>query len=400
MSRQASSSTNFLDQVSMMRVHSDSSHVFRPVPQDGPSFSLPVNVDVTNISACADDSFLSSFVGSSNEDSVFPSSVSGSRLHGLEPSQQQPGLGEDLQRSASTSSNDTDASYGSSSSTSSRQVRRDREIKAHASRKLAPKTAAPGDDTRSPAIQIKTVISADGTSKEVAPITKAPCTRVKRAKIMCQYCDERPEGFRGAHELERHIARAHAEERKGFICVDASPNKDFLSKCKHCRSKKVYNAYYNAAAHLRRTHFHPRQRGKKGEKTEKRGGHGGGDHPPMDYLRQHWIQEIEVKGAPLKKSSSGNSPVDFLGDALDSSQEDDALDYESMDVAYLQQPSDMPDMPDMLDMIDFTQGMESNGFAPSDFDAYDSMAQFIAYPDQPISTSNMDNFEFEAYRHQ
>jgi hypothetical protein len=394
MSRQASCNLQFLDQVSMLRVHSDSSNVLQPVLyEDGSSISFPLDVNVSDISACADDSFLSSFTGSSNEG--FPTSIPlCSSALVLGPSHQQSDLGEDLQRSASTSSTDSDASYSSSSSTSSRQIRREREINAHASRKLAPKTVASNDYTQSSNIQIKTVISADGSSKEVAPITKAPCNRPKREKIMCQYCDRRAEGFRGTHELERHMARDHAKVRKGFICVDASPNKSFLSNCKHCRNKKVYNAYYNAAAHLRRTHFHPRKRGKKGENGEKRGGHGGGDHPRMDYLRQHWIEEVEVRGALGKKAGTDNSSADVQhDDAVDSGQDDDSFDYECIDVSYTQQPNDIPDM------LEFNQCMDQNGFMSSDFDVYDNLAQFPACPNSAsMTSSSLNDFEFEAYR--
>ena len=51
---------------------------------------------------------------------------------------------------------------------------------------------------------------------------------------------------------------------------------------------------YNAAAHLRRTHFFPRARGRRSKGEEKRGGKGGGEHPPMEYLRTYWIKEIMV----------------------------------------------------------------------------------------------------------
>ena len=56
----------------------------------------------------------------------------------------------------------------------------------------------------------------------------------------------------------------------------------------------MYGAYYNAAAHLRRAHFHPRKRGRKGKHDEKRGGKGGGDDPPMDILKQKWMKEVEI----------------------------------------------------------------------------------------------------------
>ncbi|UPX16282.1 uncharacterized protein EKO05_0006691 [Ascochyta rabiei] len=131
-------------------------------------------------------------------------------------------------------------------------------------------------------------------SVSVQVVSKTPYVHPQHPKIMCQLCNERPDGYRGTHELDRHIARAHAETRKGYICIAPAFQKSFLNNCEHCRNKKVYGAYYNAAAHLLRTHFHPRKRGRKGKNDEKRGGIGGGDHPAMDWLKQHWIQEIEV----------------------------------------------------------------------------------------------------------
>lgn len=136
-------------------------------------------------------------------------------------------------------------------------------------------------------------LSATWDYMEPTTFEKAPYVRPQHPKFKCPQCNERPDGFRGEHELDRHISRAHAKTRKGYICIDASEDKRFLSNCKYCRNKKVYGAYYNAAAHLRRAHFHPRKRGRKG-KDEQREGLGAGNDPSMDMLRQYWISEVEV----------------------------------------------------------------------------------------------------------
>ena len=192
-----------------------------------------------------------------------------------------------MKRSSSTESN-----------ASSRATRRRQEQVAQASRKIAPKLP---DDEASMSRQSSTsghqmirIQSADGSSKEVMPIEKAPYVRPTHDKIKCQQCDEHPEGFRGPHELQRHTERAHSVVRKAWVCVDISTDKKFLASCKACRNRKRYNAYYNAVAHLRRIHFNPKQKGRKGKAKpeEHRGGKGGGDSPPIDIVKE-WMQEID-----------------------------------------------------------------------------------------------------------
>jgi hypothetical protein len=78
-----------------------------------------------------------------------------------------------------------------------------------------------------------------------------------------------------------------------WVTVDSSVDGSFLKSCKQCRAGKKYGAYYNAAAHLRRAHFNPRKRGRKSKGEEKRGGKAGGDWPPMESLKLHWMKEVE-----------------------------------------------------------------------------------------------------------
>ncbi|KAL8881117.1 MAG: hypothetical protein Q9192_007872, partial [Flavoplaca navasiana] len=139
------------------------------------------------------------------------------------------------------------------------------------------------------------VKSADGSVKDKVSIAKAPYVRPQHQKIMCPHCDQRPMGYRGEHELGRHINKAHSLTRTVWMCVDPTPEKIYLSNCKRCLRGKKYNAYYNAAAHLRRAHFKPKTEGSNDdtpkEEKVKRGGSSGGDWPPMDVCKM-WMREI------------------------------------------------------------------------------------------------------------
>lgn len=148
-----------------------------------------------------------------------------------------------------------------------------------------------------------------------AVIAKAKYERPKHPKVRCTHCNENPEGFRGEHELRRHTEAKHRATVKKWICRDPDtvgiPHTETatkpLSDCKHCSSRKYYGAYYNAAAHLRRTHFRVKptrkgqgsKNGSKGSSSsigkgeEKRGGKGGGDWPSMAELKL-WMVEVAV----------------------------------------------------------------------------------------------------------
>lgn len=195
-----------------------------------------------------------------------------------------------MKRSSSTETN---------ASAQSRLSRRSLEQNILSSRPLAPKIhngesmSRESSSSEHPLIRM---ISEDGSSKDVVSIPKAPYVRPPHDKVMCSLCQDHPQGFRGEHELRRHTERKHLPVHKAWICQDISTDKKFLASCKKCTSGKKYNAYYNAAAHLRRTHFNPKQKGGKGKMLpkEKRGGKGGGNEPSMETLKMWMVETEEV----------------------------------------------------------------------------------------------------------
>lgn len=123
----------------------------------------------------------------------------------------------------------------------------------------------------------------------------------RRPKVYCAQCDECQMGFRGHHELRRHVNAKHRKVTKKYKCRDPATVgvvSEFaaskpLSACKACSAGKTYGAYYNAAAHLRRTHFKPKVSRAMRHDDKNRGGKGGGDWPPMSELKL-WFEEVLV----------------------------------------------------------------------------------------------------------
>ncbi|KAH8891078.1 hypothetical protein GQ53DRAFT_168434 [Thozetella sp. PMI_491] len=227
-------------------------------------------------------------------------------------------------------------SQDSIKSTSSLKVRAkealNRQIHAAKTRQLQPK----------PEVKAK-LESEDSTASKTkgkTAIAKAKkYQRPRHDRVTCKQCHDYPEGFRGEHELRRHIEAKHNRLVKKWVCRDplslGIPHQERivkpLSECKQCAQQKQYGAYYNAAAHLRRTHFrHKASRkgkssangGSKGTE-EKRGGKGGGDWPAMSELKL-WMMEVMV--SVDQPGALGPDIVDAL-EAVDSDEVELNLEY-------------------------------------------------------------------------
>ncbi|KAK2006755.1 hypothetical protein LZ32DRAFT_77228 [Colletotrichum eremochloae] len=221
-------------------------------------------------------------------------------------------------------------------------------------------------------------------------VAKGTYTRPKHPKVFCDMCNEHPDGFRGDHELRRHINAKHEGIVKKFVCRDPSTVGiqsgvqaiNPLSKCKQCVARKQYGAYYNAAAHLRRTHFKPktpRGKNKRGDDEEKRGGKGGGDWPPMNELKQ-WMEEVFVT-------------------ADDETAEAEAQDEDEEEATAQFDPSMSMDLSlgHMGENMTYDMGFTTTSYQMPELAAIDtSQASYLAVSNMPLSSAS-EAFAFSPF---
>ena len=195
--------------------------------QSDPKFFVPQTHD-------QEASAPSSFNFSSNSPNEFSSHLSASSHSTLV-----------MKRLSSTQNSESD-----SSTSQSRSSRRHQEQLRQGNTPIAPKVNA--SEKLSPTTRMVRVTSEDGSVQMKAEISrKAPYQRPQHPKLFCDFCADHPNGFRGDHELQRHIARAHPSVsgvRKVWICVDVNGDGSWLEGCKACRMRRQYGTNYNAAA--------------------------------------------------------------------------------------------------------------------------------------------------------
>jgi hypothetical protein len=241
-------------------------------------------------------------------------------------------------------SQESNVSNSSSDSSQPRHMRRVQKQNLQSKRPLAPKTQSNKQVPTTPPTTFVEIMAEDGTSQKKAQIPRASKAQKETIKVFCHFCNDHKDGFKGDHELRRHINRLHKNVREVFICKDISPDGTFLSNCKHCRNMKTYGASYNAAAHLRRVHFNPATtpKGGRGKVSQGRGGSGGGDQPPMnvlkDWMFSTWeanVNGLVVEEDPVSDNSYHRSSQSSSSDA--GIQPDDKVQITDVDLEFVQQ---------------------------------------------------------------
>lgn len=389
MSRQSSLCNDaFSGTFAMMNVQSENMFFSDNNSIDERSYQsgIPLNIPSPYTKLCSSDeqALLLAGTGGAGEDAQFQLSFQGHTASTPQFSSQ-PSFIEDMERSQSNESNSSSVSATSRATT---MLKRQNQL---ATRPLAPK--ANGDElamSREGSRSVASIKSKDSLeNRAVAQIAKAPYQRPKHDRVYCDQCNECPEGFRGAHELGRHRDRQHKDQVKKWMCVEPLGDVDTmpvnpLSGCKSCSQKKKYGAYYNAAAHLRRAHFKPKTRGrnkstKTDEKSEKRGGKGGGTWPPMSVLKL-WMKDIH--------EVASESQQDVVDDGEEEVEEDDHYDINDDDCSGSFENDD--------DYANF-QGASNTSSAGSNFDGvyvYNDTTMIDAYQ-TPTSNPSTQNMQYD-----
>ncbi|KAL7912595.1 hypothetical protein GGI35DRAFT_440665 [Trichoderma velutinum] len=125
-------------------------------------------------------------------------------------------------------------------------------------------------------------------------------------RFVCSICNDHPGGFRGPHELDRHMLRHKSNKMtKRFICRDPASvgiKSDIqavnpLSKCESCSAQKRYASANGATYHLSTMHMRDPLTGTSPTVKGKR---------PLTEQLKDWFCEVQVdgNGRILVKASS------------------------------------------------------------------------------------------------
>ena len=233
-------------------------------------------------------------------------------------------------------------SSDSNLSSSSRISRRSQEQIAQAARPIAPKDVVENKQPKpssSPFCDSQDMLRQRSVPGPKLMIPKVSYSRDAKVKLKCERCNKNPDGYRGSHELNRHMSLDHNTTRTAWVCIDISSN-GFLSGCAACEASKPYGQDYNAAAHLRRFHFHPKPgvRRVNVDPEERRGGKGGGKDPSMSECRR-WMKKIQVCGkdyTTLDDSAVNHTSDDIVdGDEESSEQQREGEQAEMVEDPFL-----------------------------------------------------------------
>ncbi|KAL7963792.1 hypothetical protein V8C34DRAFT_310615 [Trichoderma compactum] len=145
--------------------------------------------------------------------------------------------------------------------------------------------------------------------------------RRKSSTFLCTICNDHPGGFRGPHELDRHMRRHDSNKMmKKFICRDPAsvgikPDVQAinpLSKCESCLKQKHYDTAIGAIAHLYIAHMRDPSTGKLHADQGKR---------PLTEQLKDWCCEVQVDGNGRILRQAGDTS------AVLQAKEDDVSDF-------------------------------------------------------------------------
>ncbi|QYT01593.1 hypothetical protein H0G86_008624 [Trichoderma simmonsii] len=146
--------------------------------------------------------------------------------------------------------------------------------------------------------------------------------RRKSSKFLCTICNDHPGGFRGPHELDRHMRRHDSNKiTKKFICRDPTsvgikPDVQAinpLSKCESCSAQKHYDTINGAIAHLYFVHMRLHERDSSTEISN-----ADQSKRPLTEQLKDWCCEVQVdgNGRILAQAGDANSLTESMTSSM------------------------------------------------------------------------------------